>query len=233
MKKTVIASALCAVTAVALFTGCASSTNSAEQSGFLGDYSDLKEGSKGEAQYVYINEQADFTQYTKVRFAPITVWRTEDSKLDELDDATAQELANALFASVYEALKDDYEIVNENGADTMLIRIALTEAVGAKRVMNSVSTVIPVGLVASVGTKAVTGSHAFVGKASVEMEILDSVTSERLAAAVDERAGSKGVEAEWTQVKKAFDYWANGLKDRLQRLNRASRMKESLIDVVI
>lgn len=224
---------LLAAIAVGLFSGCASSTKYAEQSGFLGDYSELRDGGKDEARYVYINPSADFAKYTKVKLAPVTVWRSETSQLNEVASAEIKELSDHLYSSVHAALSEDYQIVDSNGADVMLVRVAMTEAVGASQVMNSVSTIIPIGLVASAGKKLATGSHAFVGKAAVEMEILDSSTGERLAAAVDERAGSKGVESEWTQVKKTYDFWADKLQDRLRRLTRASKMKESFINVHI
>jgi hypothetical protein len=224
---------LLATVLAALFTGCASSTKQAQQSGFLGSYSDMREGGKDEARYVYIDRKANFTQYTKVKIAPVTLWRMDDSELNDLDEAELKELSDYLHTSIYNALKKDYEIVDHNGPDVMLVRVALTEAVGAKRGLNTVSTIIPIGLVASAGKKLATGTHAFVGKASIEVEVLDSNTGERLGAAVDERAGAKGVEAKWTQVQKAFDFWSEKMRDRLERLTRASRMKQSLLDVHI
>lgn len=233
MNKTLLISSLCAVTAATFFSGCASSTNRAEQRGFLGDYSQLQEGDKGEAKYYYINKDADFTQYTKIKFAPITAWRTDDTKLKDLDEETVKRLQDTLFASLYDALSKDFEIVDEIGPDVMLVRVAITEAVGANQALNSVSTVVPIGLVASAGTQVATGSHAFVGKAAIEAEVLDSISGHRLLAAVDERAGSKGFEGKWTQVDKAFDFWAERSRDRLERLKRASRSKAKLNDVVI
>ena len=113
MKRATLTTLTCSILLAALFTGCASSTNRAEKRGFLGDYSELAEGDKGEAQYHYINKNTDFNQYTKIQFAPITAWRTEDTKLNDLDEATVKRLQDALFESLYEALSKDYEIVTE------------------------------------------------------------------------------------------------------------------------
>lgn len=232
MKLHKLTPLLLAAVLATFFTGCASSTNNAQQSGFLGSYSDLRDGGKDEARYVYIDRRANFTKYTKVKIAPVTLWGVEDGELSEVDKAELQDLANYLHTSINNALKKDYEIVESNGPDVMLVRVALTEAVGAKRGLNTVSTIIPVGLVASAGKKLATGSHAFVGKASIEVEILDS-NGTRLGAAVDERAGSKGIEGEWAQVQKSFDFWSEKMRDRLERLTLASRMKQSLLDVKI
>ena len=60
--------------------------------------------------------------------------------------------------------------------------------------------------------------HAVTEKygAEAEMELLDSMSSERLAAAVDSRRGgkpaSRGV---WEDTKDAFDYWARRFRERL------------------
>jgi hypothetical protein len=46
--------------------------------------------------------------------------------------------------------------------------------------------------------------------------MLDSVTGERLAAAVDKRQGGKGVfRGKWEDTKEAFDFWAKRFRQRL------------------
>jgi hypothetical protein len=57
-----------------------------------------------------------------------------------------------------------------------------------------------------------------VGAAAVELEITDSLSGRRLAAAVDERWGTKAMRGgilEWSDAKEAFDYWAKRLRKRL------------------
>jgi hypothetical protein len=54
------------------------------------------------------------------------------------------------------------------------------------------------------------------------MEVLDSVAGERLAAAVDERAGTKALFAEraytqWGNVPAAVNYWSNRMAWQLAR----------------
>jgi len=80
--------------AVVIFTVCQFSpaqgreptgeVKKAVESGFLGDYSQLKKGSSGEAQMIYIKPAADFSRYTKIIFDPITIYISEDSKLGKL-----------------------------------------------------------------------------------------------------------------------------------------------------
>ena len=61
-----------------------------------------------------------------------------------------------------------------------------------------------------------------VGSATVEMEVLNSVTNERLAAAVDDRAGTKVLFAKrayttWGDVQAACSYWAGRISWQLAR----------------
>jgi hypothetical protein len=54
--------------------------------------------------------------------------------------------------------------------------------------------------------------------AGIEAEILDSLTNERLAAVVDERAGTKTFEGKtdkWDDVYESLRYWSDKLKAKL------------------
>ena len=60
-----------------------------------------------------------------------------------------------------------------------------------------------------------------VGSATVEVEILDSITDVRLAAAVDQRAGTKSLGTlleKWGDVKKACEFWPEHAKVVLLKL---------------
>lgn len=74
---------------------------------------------------------------------------------------------------------------------------------------------------------AVTGSGTGTGSARVEMEILDSATGERLAAAVDAQAGNKrdffGNFNKWDDAQDAFDGWAAKLSRRLTELRAGGK----------
>jgi hypothetical protein len=103
----------------------------------------------------------------------------------------------------------------------MRLRVAITEARGSKVVMDTISSIIPVGMALGLVKKVATGTNLSVGKASVELEIQDSQTGERLVAAVDERAGRKYTGKfdkfqKYHTVEDAFDFWAKKLKKRLK-----------------
>lgn len=78
-------------------------------------------------------------------------------------------------------------------------------------VAGTVSTVVPVGLAVSLVKRGATGEFAGIGSATAEVEFLDSLTNERVAAAVDKAPGGKLDVAETAPVKSAFEYWAKRL----------------------
>ena len=67
---------------------------------------------------------------------------------------------------------------------------------------NTLSSIIPVGLVAAGAIKIVSDENLGTGEAATEIEVLDSMTKERLVAAVDRRQGGKSVfRGKWTDTK--------------------------------
>ncbi len=208
------------ISMIVLFVGCAQTyqARKVETSGFLGDYSMLQEGKKGEAQLIYINPDADFAAYDKVMFDPVGVWCSVDSKVprEELHN-----LATHLHNKVIAKLGEDYEIVETQGPGVMHISVALTEAKKSKVGLDIVTTIVPQAHLISGVKKLATGTNSFVGEASIEGKVTDSNTGERLAAVMDRRAGGKilkGSTNAWDDVEQSFQYWAERISQRLREL---------------
>ena len=109
----------------------------------------------------------------------------------------------------------------------MRIQLAITELEKPSKVMDTFSTVLPTALVASEVKRITTGTHAFVGKASIEGKITDAETGEILLAAVDRRGGGKRIEgttSQWADVEAIFDHWAARLALRLRQLRGVPSM---------
>ena len=103
------------------------------------------------------------------------------------------------------------ELKLEHAAPGVLqLRAALTEAKGANVPLKAITTIVPqLKLISTlVGTSA--DIVVTVGEATLEAEILDSMTKQRLAAAVDQQAGKKWYSQlkTWSDVKSACEYWA-------------------------
>ena len=203
-------------------TGCKSTlqTRKVETSSFLGDYSQLEKGTGDEAQMVYIDPRVDFAQYTKILMDPVKFYSDKDSKIEGEDK---KRIVDYLDATIRDQLKTDYTFVDEPGANAMRLRIAITEAKGSKVVLDTISSIMPPAIALGLIKQVATGTNLSVGKASIEMELQDSLTGKRLAAAVDERAGQKYTGKfdkfnKYHAVKDAFDYWAQKLRKRLEEV---------------
>lgn len=215
---------LIVVVAFAL-VGCATTqqVGKVEPSGFLsdGDYALMKQHVKDHAVMVYFASGVQWKKFTKVYIKPIEMWKAEDgnSKLGKLSAADQQMLVDFLRKCLVDDLETEFKIVDQPGADTIVIRGAITDAKKSKPISNIASSVIPIGLAASYGKQAVTGTGLGVGDVSVEAELRDGGTNQLLAAVVDRRAGTKAwrskFDGTWGDVKLAFHWWAQRLASRL------------------
>ena len=203
--------------------GCATTNQARDEksSGFLTDYSMLKDGEQGEASKLYINPmyQRQFCMtYNKILIEPVTIWARDNSDLADLPSEDRQILVNHLHGSLVRELGKYYQIVQTAEPGTLKIRTALTEAEGSWVALDTVSSFVPQLLVTSKPKEVAKETATFIGKASAEVEITDAVTGERIAAAVDDRVGEKsltGVTSQWGDVDKTFDFWAERIAFRL------------------
>ena len=210
-------------------TGCASTqeAKSVEKSGFLGDYSMLKEGQRStvkegvedQALLVYKNPAADWRKYKKVWLDPVTVWMSQkDSQLKDVSVEDRQRLAALAWSKIDEQLRNDYEMTSEPGPDVMRIQAAITEAGDSNATLDTVTSIVPQTRLLSGMKSLATGVSLFTGSASVEVKVTDSATEAMLFEAVDRRGGTKslrGVTNEWNDVEEAYRFWAEKFRYRL------------------
>ncbi|RJP93682.1 MAG: DUF3313 domain-containing protein [Desulfobacteraceae bacterium] len=201
---------------------------SVKTSGFLNDYSQLKEGTDDQALMVYIDTGVQFNQYSKVIIDPVRLVATEDSDMAKISTEDRQAIANYFYAALNENLSKKYTIVTEPGPQTMRLRVALTDMAGSKVVLDTLSSIVPFGIAFNMISVVATGNSLSVGSATGEMELLDSTTGKRLAAAVDGRAGAKYTGKfdkweKWNDTKEACDFWAERIETRLEELSGAGK----------
>ena len=197
-----------------------------QQSGFLGDYSMLRQGVGHEANCIYIDEAVDWSQYTKIWIKPIELWKSDDpeSPLNQLDKQQQQVVVESFYAAMYEALTNNFQLVDHAGPDVLVIHAALTDGRPSKPVVDVVTSVyLPLKLV-SLADRFITGTDIGVGLAVVEAEFLDGQSGKRIGAVMDARAGTKALRSKfrskWNDVKLAFDWWAERLDKRLLLLRK-------------
>jgi hypothetical protein len=210
-------------TAALIVAACATTRQSrgtGDATGFLGDYSNLRKGEKDEPQLIYINPNVDWASFDSIHIDSVTLWR--DEKTDDVPDEEKQILTDFFFHALHTQLSKDYKMVDEPGPNVLKLRAALTEAKGSKAVMNTITSVVPQLrlLTTIVGMSA--GTSVLVGKAGLEGEITDSMTGDRLLAALDQRQGTKAMRGgvkTWSDVKLATEFWAERLRGRLATLS--------------
>ncbi len=224
-KLTGIRSLVTVLTASQLVIGCAATRGrhftAPEQSGFLGDYSQIKENPEFPAAAVYVKPDVPWSQYNSIQLESAGLWLSDSTK--NIGPEEQQHLTDVLYSKMSQDLGKVFTLTNQPDANTLRLRVALTQAQGSKVAMRVVSTVIP-QLRTGTALLGLGSDTAYtVGSATVEMEILDAVTNERLAAGVDNRAGTKVLFAKrsyqtWGDVEAACDRWSSRAAWQLARL---------------
>jgi hypothetical protein len=120
------------------------------------------------------------------------------------------------------ALSDVYTITDKAGKGTMRLRLAVTDLVNSKPVAGTVTTVIS-SIAAEGSTKKEVKAYIDTKSISIEAELLDSLTDERLAAVIDQKVAQKhklGKSAQkWGQAKEMFTQWTETFRRRMYRLS--------------
>lgn len=166
----------------------------AEESGFLEDYSIL--GAVGEwgAARMYVSETTleSMAHYSKIMIDQPWIFIDPDSKSKGMKPDTMTAIAETLRSAVSEAINEQYETVEEKGEGVLYFRWAVTNMYLQKPKRN-ILTFTPVGALAYA---AKSGLSDFVDKNTLvdlrlEGELLDSVTGELFVALTLERGQRK------------------------------------------
>ena len=201
--------------------------------GFLSDYSKIRPVGDDGDTYRYRNPSVDVKKYNKLMIDRIKIFLAEDADYKGIDPAELKELVDYFHQAIEKAVGDAYPVVREPGPDVLRLRIAITDLVPNKPEASVVTLVVPFLWVGDAGAGAVqgnVGSTPFVGQVSIELEALDSETSDQVAAYIETRMGKKynwteGVEkgvtdyikaySTWAYTRQAINFWANLIRQRL------------------
>lgn len=205
--------------------------------GFLSDYSKIPTTPAEDGSYRYLDPNVDGKKYNKLLVDRIKIWFKDDAEYKGIDPDELKMLTDYFYSAIEKAMGDAYPMVKEAGPDVLRLRIAITD-VEPNQVVASVTTlVVPFLWVGDAGTgvaKGEPGSTVFTGEATIEMEALDSTSSEQAAAYIQTDAGKKynwteGVTAgvgsylksytKWDYTKEAMDHWAQMIRARLDQVH--------------
>jgi hypothetical protein len=206
-------------------TGCSTTRQQTrgtpEESGFLGDYSQMQAGLAGYARLYYERPNVDWAKYTKVWIQPVELWRSEDpgSPMNKISPENQQTLIDLFHTTLYNSLSTNFTVVDHGGPDVLIVHAAITDVGKSKPVIGAVSSIYLPLKVIGYAKQEIEGTAIGVGSITIEAELLDGATNQRLAAAVDSRSGTEAIRSKftgtWGDVIKSFDWWAARLDQRL------------------
>jgi hypothetical protein len=198
--------------------------DSREVSGFLGDYSKLAPDPKNGDLLLYEKDSNVLKKYHKFIIDPITIYLLPEAQAQGFKADDMDRLAKYFHDAVTDELKKSgrYEVVTNPGPDVLEVNVAITnvEPTGGKEnaALKATTTAVSVATVPGVGMVI---PRISVGRASIEGEMVDSVSGEQLVAFMTSKAGGRrwfsGLSAykKWADIEAAFRSWAENFRERL------------------
>lgn len=133
----------------------------ASVTGFFGpDFSKLAPGPKGGAALVWLNPNAQWSNYTKVQLLPVEFWAAADSKVSPDDQKV---LTGYFYNSLQTNLAKKFALVDQPGPGVMTLRVALMDATTATPGLRTISVIVPQARILNAAQSLATDSYAFVG----------------------------------------------------------------------
>jgi len=186
-------------TVALVLTGCGNKEVKLTRTGFLNNYSGLREDENSKGMRIYKNPYVDIGQrYSKVMISPVQIRLDPTLEGDALTEEDRKKLGDYFYDQLRERLTEMYKISDAPGSDVLILRAAITDVLPNKVYLNLHWTTTLYG--------------AGIGGASLEAELVDSLSGERMMAFVDARKGKKinyfrGV-TKWGHTKEVLKKWA-------------------------
>ncbi len=199
-----------------VFTGCATKEVKLTETGFLSSYSDLEADMDSQGMYTYKNPSVKIAeQYSKILIAPVQFKFDSSVKADKMTDEDRDQLADHFVEKLEEGLAENYMVADSPGEDVMLLRTAVTDILPNNVWLNIHWTTTLIG--------------GGIGGASLEAELVDSLTGERMMSFIDARKGKKLTQkltvpnyakglTKWGHTKEVLKIWAEIIVANLDKL---------------
>jgi hypothetical protein len=194
----------------------------AANAGFLSSYANLKPSPRFEDSLVFVNpdEAKNIHKYFAVIVEPVQLYVSSKADASKMPDRGRTALAAYFQHAITRAVGDAFPVVQEPGPLVLRLRTAL----------------VGVDVGADIPADQKGGAEGLeravdIGKVAVEVEFVDSVTGEQIAAAVDKKnlgaglaVGSEAIsrDEKLAAAKEAFDGWAARLREFLDSAHELS-----------
>ncbi len=196
--------------------------------GFLGDYSQLGEDPESSLFHVFRLRRGVLAEYDSCIIDPVLVFFSDQAGSAGFDPSELMTLTVYFREQVREELSkiQGLKIVEEPGPRTARLRLAITGVNASKGWVNAG---VKLGVTAAGGVGLLIPSLD-VGGISMEGEVIDSVSQERLAAFVDSKKGRRMMNfssfKKWGDSKKALRKWAKTFRKAVEKAREARKGSE-------
>jgi predicted small secreted protein len=176
---------------------------------------------------LYRNADVNIGQYRKVMLLPIEIYTGSDAEFRGVSEQEQQEMAGHLRSDVEKVLKEKNLLATQPGPDIARLRLILAGLQKTRPVGSVVAHALPIGLALNLGKGAMGKSGSLMGTATVGGEFTDSTNGTLIATFLVKEAPNAmdvtAIVSEWDASKKAMDKIAQGLGDRLEKMQFGHR----------
>ncbi len=191
------------------------STVYAANSGFLDDYSGLKADPDRSGAMVSRKPGVSLGAYSKIIISPIEIWYHPNTKYKGVSPDEMKLLADTFASILTNELEPEYPVVGSTGKGVLIVRLAITN-LKMKKKKRGLLGYMPIGA-AITALKDIAGKRITLSDATIEAELLDGESGERLGILVDSLSEtvSKKDKPSWESLEQALTFYAKRFRSRL------------------
>lgn len=178
------------IIACLLITGCSNRFSQPEyKSGFLKDYRFFKKNPNTDNSWIRTKpgfRLIKLKQYKKIALNPIEIWLDPNEKANIIDPVKQAKLTAYFEQQIKNKVSDKYEFVTPGTADSLLIKIALTNIKELEPELSPLDA-LPFRIAMMAGEKMyllATAQKAVIGAASLEVEFVDTNSNRGIVAVI-------------------------------------------------
>jgi hypothetical protein len=204
-------------------------------SGFLENYEQLKPDPEKKGVYVYLSDKMNkrLRSYRNMMIDPVEIQLSKDAEGVSLRPDDLKAIAGYCRNAFVKAVYDVYVIEDEPGPLTLRLRMALTNVKPGDRIDPEA---LKRALEKVQGDIKALSREIDLGEATLEAELVDSETGERIAAVVEEVMMEKEIPPltvmkfsryeEFAIVRAIFDNWAAQFRSSIDRERGVGPVRE-------
>ena len=191
------------------------SSFAAPSSGFLDDYSGLKADPDRSGAMIYRKSGVSLGAYSKIIISPIEIWYHPNTKYKGISPDEMKILADTFASILTNELEPEYPVVGSTGKGVLIVRLAITN-LKMKKKKRGLLGYMPIGA-AITALKDIAGKRITLSDATIEAELLDGESGERLGTLVDSLSEtvSKKDKPSWASLEQALTFYAKRFRSRL------------------